>query len=82
MTTINATTDSLTATVHAILGGKFRLRLRNPRARPGQREATVLDDSGEEIGEAYDSTYGGAGFAVHTKPFAGYVALDQIEFVR
>lgn len=42
----------------------------------------VLDDAGNVIGSASDYIYSGSGFAVHTRPFGGYVAESQIEFVR
>jgi hypothetical protein len=81
MPTLDSDTNSLAALLFALGGGKFRVRLEDPNARPGSRRGAVLNDTGESIGEAADGTYDGAGFAVHTKPFAGYVALEQIEFV-
>lgn len=81
MKTISNSIDSMSAVLFAILGGKFRLQLEDPKALPGQRYAMVLDDEGSVIGNAYDYVYNGNGFAVHTKPFAGHVSLDQIEFV-
>ena len=58
----------------------FRLRLTEDNG-PGRRHAEVLDADGKVIGSAMDYTYGGLGYAVHTKPFGGYVPLDMIEFV-
>jgi hypothetical protein len=78
--TINDHTDSVTAVFHAILGGKFRIRIINDQG-PGHRDGIVLDDNDVPIGSASDYIYAGMGFAVHTRPFGGYVSLDQIEFV-
>lgn len=82
MGTINATTDSVSAVVHACMGGKFRVRLEDPKAKPGSRWGDVLDDNGVRIGDASDYIYGGRGFAIHTRPFGGFVSEEQIEFVR
>jgi hypothetical protein len=80
MTTIKADTDSVTAVWFSILGGKFRIRLSQDDG-PGRRIGEVLDDSGNVIGSAQDYTYGGNGFAVHTRPFGGFVPMEQVEFV-
>lgn len=82
MSTINSQTSAGVAVVFACLGGKFRVRLDDPTAKPGSRWGDVLDDSGVRIGDASDYIYGGRGFAVHTRPFGGFVSEDQIEFVR
>lgn len=73
-------TDCVTAVAYACLGGMFRLRLTEDDG-PGRRHAEVLDDAGAVIGSAYDYVYGGRGFSVWTKPYAGYVPMSQIEFV-
>ena len=49
---------------------------------PGRRSGQVLDEDGNVIGSAHDSTYGGGAFAVHSIQYAGYTPLDQIEFVN
>jgi hypothetical protein len=82
MTTISQETDSVAAVFFAVLGGKFRLRLEDPKAPPGRRFADVLDDQGNRIGGAYDYVYSGTGYAVHTRAFAGYVPEAQIEYVE
>jgi hypothetical protein len=81
--TIKADTRPLIAVYHAYHGGMFRVRLtEESRERgPGSRVGVVLDDDDNPIGSASDWAYGGKGFAVHTRPFGGYVPLDQIEFV-
>lgn len=85
ITTISATTCPTEAVLHAVMGGKFRIHLIPEQdggdSRPGHRYGSVLDDAGNVIGDAYDSTYGGAMFTVHTRPFAGCVYLEQIVFV-
>lgn len=78
--TINENTGSTEAVGHAISGGKFRLRLVEDNG-PGSRHADVLDDNGKCIGGASDYIYQGRGWAVHTKPFAGFVPEEQIEYV-
>ena len=82
VTTIDRNTDSLSAVWHAITGGRFRVRLDDPKAPAGKRSGAVLDDRDEVLGTASDYIYGGAGFCVHTRAFGGYVALEQIEFVE
>ena len=42
----------------------------------------VLNNDMEVIGDANSYTYGGGAFAVHTAPFAGYVAFRECEFYR
>jgi hypothetical protein len=78
--TISKDTPSPAAFMFAVLGGRFRLRLTEDNG-PGRRYAQVLDGKGEIIGDASDFIYNGSGFAVHTAPFAGYVPVEQIEFV-
>jgi hypothetical protein len=80
-TTITHDTPATVAVVHAVMGGKFRLRLHDPNAEPGRRFADVLNDADEKLGGASDYIYRGTGFAVHTGPYGGYVSLDQVEFV-
>jgi len=58
---------------------KIKLIGNNP---PGRRSGQVIDDEGNIIGSAHDSTYGGGAFAVHSIRYAGYTPLDQIEFVE
>lgn len=82
MTTIKSDTNSFAAVLFAVGGGKFKILLDEPDALPGNRYGKVLDDDANVIGGAYDSIYQGRGFCVHTKPFAGFVGLDQIEFVQ
>lgn len=79
-TTISADTDSVSAVFHAVLGGRFRVRLYRDNG-PGHRSGHVLDDAGNRIGDAHDYIYGGRGFAVHTRPYGGYVPAEQIDFV-
>lgn len=79
--------DAVSAVWHSLMGGKFRVRLsawpNEPvDTRPGHRFGDVLDEDGTVIGSAHDSTYGGRGFVVHTKPYGGFVPCDQIEFVE
>jgi hypothetical protein len=66
--------------LYSFLTGKVLVRLTNKQAKPGHRHGAVLDTKGNVIGDAQDYTYGGAGFAVFTAPFAGYVPLDNIVF--
>lgn len=80
MTTINGETSSLAAVVHAVMGGKFRVRLTDD-GKPGTRRGRVLDDEGNDIGEAYDSVYKGEAWCVATRPYHGYATLDQVEIV-
>lgn len=70
----------VSAVAYAITGGKFRVRLTEDNG-PGRRWGQVLDNDNNVIGEASDYTYRGKGFAVHTKPYAGYVPENQIIFV-
>ena len=81
-TTIDHDTSPLDAVFHAVVGGKFILRLHEPNAEPGRRFADVLNDAGERIGSAHDFIYHGTGFAVHTGPYGGFVSLDQVVFVN
>ena len=78
--TIREDTSPVAAVWFSLLGGKFRIRLIGDNC-PGRRTGDVLDDDGNIIGSAHDSIYGGHGFAVHTKPFGGFVPEDQIDFV-
>lgn len=81
MSTINENTNPVSAVLHAVTGGKFRVRLTTDEG-PGRRDGYVLDDSDNIIGSASDATYNGRGFAVHTKPYAGYVPEEDIIFVQ
>jgi hypothetical protein len=74
--TINNATTSVSAVWHSLTGGKFILRV----TTPGQGWAHVLDDQGNIIGDA-NQMYSDGGWAVHTKPFGGYVPSSQIIFV-
>lgn len=80
--TITDSTDSHTAVLFAVLGGSFRIRLRDcKRDSYGRRSGDVLDDAGNVIGYAHDLIYGASGFTVETRPFAGYVPNDKVVFV-
>lgn len=81
-TTIDANTDSVSAVWYSLLGGKFLVKLEDPEVTPGSRIGSVVDANGNTIGSAQDYTYAGRGFAVHTKPYAGYVPCEQIVFVH
>ena len=76
MATIKADTSPRDAVLFSLLGGSFRLR----RIADSGMFA-VLDDDGNEIGHAHNVTYGNRGFSVWTRPFAGFVPIEQIEFV-
>lgn len=75
MTTINQETKCVEAVWFAVLGGKFILR----KDGDSDRFCYVLDDEGNVIGSA-QRIYAN-GYAVHTKPYAGYVNDKQIVFV-
>lgn len=60
----------------------IRIKLNDSNAAPGSRWGVVLDEHGSIIGEAHDSTYHGRAYAVHTKAWAGFVPLEQIEIVE
>lgn len=79
-TTISANTSPVDAVFHSVLGGKFRVRLTRDNG-PGRRSGEVLDDAGNRIGDASDYIYGGRGYAVHTRPFGGFVPESQIVYV-
>lgn len=81
MTTIDNNTSSVDAVWHAVTGGKFRIRLLPQEKGSRSRWGIVLNDKGEQIGDANDYTYGSRGFAVHTGPYGGFVSIEQIEFV-
>jgi hypothetical protein len=72
--------EAIPAVLYSLLGGKYLVRLTNKAARPGERSGAVLDAAGNVIGNASDYIYGGRGFAVHTKPFGGFVPSEQIVF--
>jgi hypothetical protein len=73
MATISNSDSPLLCVFFLLDGGKFRLRERVDGS------AEVLDDEGEPIGHAYQR---GGGWSVWTKPFAGHVPHDQIEWVE
>ncbi|MFL6437723.1 MAG: hypothetical protein ACJ71Q_09100 [Terriglobales bacterium] len=77
LSTINNSTDSVTAIFFALLGGKFILRIDHDFS---SSFADVLDSTGNVIGSA-NQMYSDGGWAVHTVPFAGYVSPSQIVFV-
>lgn len=81
MATINADTDALIAVMHVVRDGTIRIRLTHDGG-PSHRSGVVLDDEDNVIGECRDYIYGAAGFSVWTKPFAGFVSIEQIEFVQ
>lgn len=80
MSAVTPPTDGVAAVLYSLLGGKYVVRLDEIDARPGCRSGVVLDSTGAVIGNASDHIYSGTGFAVHTKPFGGYVPCDQIVF--
>lgn len=80
MLTISEGTNPVSAMWFALAGGTFRIRLTDDGG-PGRRAGRVLDSDGNEIGSASDVTYGGRGFSVWTRPFAGFVPNEQIEIV-
>ncbi len=82
MTTINANTSPVDAVWCSLLGGKFLVKLSDGVREPGRRFGTVVDEHGTVLGSAQDYTYSGRGWAVHTKPFAGYVPDEQIVIVN
>lgn len=59
----------------------IKIQLIEPLAVPGSRHGMVLNDRGEIIGDCHDSTYQGRGFACHTKMWAGFVDVKDVEFV-
>ncbi len=79
---VNADTSAVAAVWYSLLGGKFPVRLHDGCREPGHRYGDVLDEAGTTIGSAHDYIYGGRGWAVHTKPFAGYVPDEQIVIVE
>lgn len=81
MTTISKSTLPLAAELHAIAGGKIRIKLKNKRAPAGRRYGQVLDENNNVIGDASDAVFGGRRFSIHTRPFGGFVPVEQIEFV-
>ena len=62
----------------AVICGLVRWRFR--RLRGDTFNAHVLNAAGEKIGGA-QQIYPNGGWAVHTKPYAGYVGPDDITFV-
>jgi hypothetical protein len=64
--------------VMAVVLGLVRWRLRRDSSNSGW--ANVLNAAGDVIGGA-SQIYANGGWAVHTKPFAGYVGPDEITFV-
>ncbi len=80
-TTIDANTDSLTAVLHTVTGGRIRVVLEDARAKPGERSGRVVDGLGNHLGTAQDYIYQGRGFAVQTRAFGGFVPVEQIDFV-
>lgn len=75
--TIDNSTDSVAGVWFALLGGKFLLRIDHEFS---STFADVLDSCGNVIGSA-TQMYADGGWAVHTKPYAGYVEPSQIIFV-
>jgi hypothetical protein len=58
----------------------IRIRLLSDNGA-GRRHGEVLNGEGTVIGSAQDYTYDGRGYAVHTVPFAGFVAEHEVEYV-
>jgi hypothetical protein len=81
MKTIGADTDALTGVVFAVMGGKFRVRLRND-VDSRWRWGYVLDEEGNIIGCAQDMTYSGSGWCIEVKAYHGYAPLDQVVIVE
>jgi hypothetical protein len=59
------------------LGAKWRLR----RIPGDEHFCQVIGEDGQVIGSASNLIYGDRGWAVHTKPFGGFVAADEVVFV-
>ena len=75
--TMTGSEDSVTAVWAQCLGvGKYLL-VRDPDSKTWAR---VINEKGEQIGDA-NQMYSDGGWAVHTRPFAGYVPPSQVEFV-
>jgi hypothetical protein len=77
--------DSVTSVWAMCLGtGKYLLRRDKGTATYhdsiASKWAQVVNEQGERIGDAHQM-YADGGWAVHTRPFAGYVSPDQIQFV-
>jgi hypothetical protein len=75
-------TDARTVFIYATFGGKFKVRLHDPNAERGNRWGSVIDNDGEVIGSANDSTYAGRHWCISTVPYAGCADLDQVEIVE
>jgi len=68
-------------TRHLTADGKVRVRLTGNGLQERYPSGDVVDIDGNVVGMASSYTYGGNAFAVHTRPFAGYVRFDECEFV-
>ena len=78
--TIREDTPSVAAVWFSLTGGRFRVEKTSDDG-PGQWSGRVLDDDGNSIGSAGSYPYGTRGASIHTRPFAGFVPIDQIDFV-
>jgi hypothetical protein len=76
--TIRDDTSPVAGVLYAVLGGRFIVRLDDPKAEPGRRSGRVLDDDGNVIGTASQYPYGASGYAVHTKAYGGFVPIAQV----
>jgi len=74
--TIHNDMNPLAAVYYWLFGGRFVLRYYSDC----RDCAMVLDENKNTIGEAHAMRTGG--WAVHTKPFSGYVPSSQIVFVE
>lgn len=66
----------------SVLGGlRWTVQLRDGDRSPGLRSGLVIDRDGTVIGDASDYIYGGRGFAIHTRSFAGYVPAIDVDLI-
>jgi hypothetical protein len=75
--------QSAIAMVEAVVLGGYRFRIRLSGLGLAERypHGEVIGTDGSVIGCADSYTYGGSAFAVHTAPFAGYVAFGDCDWV-
>lgn len=65
----------------AIGGLRWTVQLTPGDRSPGARSGLVIDRDGTVIGDASDYIYGGRGFAIHTRAFAGYVSAADVDLI-
>ena len=75
-TTLTGTENALEGVYFSVLGGTFKLK---KTTVDGYTFHDVVNDDGQVIGSAH-RIYSD-GWAVHTKPYAGYVPDSQIVMV-